>query len=98
MGREFSRRDQVLYIATYLWTFLWTATFIAGTIYCLTRRAGNGPWLKYWGIYIWIQIVMSVVVIVWLGIGGYRDVRSMTRQLAVMQRDDADDGMVREGS
>ena len=96
MGREFSRRDKVLYIATYLWTFLWTATFIAGTIYCLTHRAGNGPWLKYWGIYIWIQIVMSVVVIVWLGIGGYRDVRSMMRQLAVMQRDDADDGMVRE--
>ncbi len=95
MGREFARRDRALYILTYCWTGLWTLTFIIGTVICLTQDVGKEPWLTYWKIYIWIQIVMSAVVIVWFSIGGVRDVRAMTRDLATQTRDDSDDGMVR---
>ena len=95
MGSEFATRDRVLYILTYVWTGLWTLTFIIGTVFCLTHDVGKEPWLTYWQVYIWVQIVMSAVVIVWFAIGGIKDVRAMTRQLATMERDDADDGMVR---
>ena len=64
-------------------------------MFCLTHDVGKEPWLSYWEIYIWVQIVMSVVVIVWFAIGGVRDVRKMAHLLATMERDDTDDGMVR---
>jgi SSS family solute:Na+ symporter len=94
MGQEFTRRDKALYIATYAWTFLQILVFIVGTIYSLTHDVGNGPWLTYWRIYIWVNVVLSVVVIGWFTVGGVRDVRRMTRALATMERDETDDGMV----
>ena len=95
MGREFARRDRVLYILTYVWTGLWTVVFIFGTIFCLTHDVAKEPWLSYWEIFIWVQIVMSAVVIVWFAIGGVRDVRKMMHLLSTRVRDDTDDGMVR---
>ena len=95
MGSEFATRDRVLYILTYVWTGLWTVTFIFGTVFCLTHDVGTEPWLSYWRVFIWVQIIMSAVVIVWFAIGGIKDVRKMTHQLATMERDDTDDGMVR---
>lgn len=38
MGREFTRGDRVIYIASYCWTGLCTLVFIVGTIYNLTHR------------------------------------------------------------
>jgi SSS family solute:Na+ symporter len=94
MGQGFTRRDKALYIATYAWTFLQILVFTVGTIYSLTHDVGNGPWLTYWRIFIWVNVVLSVVVIVWFTVGGVRDVRRMTRALATMERDETDDGMV----
>ena len=95
VGRGFSRRDRALYVLTWTWTGLWTLTFVIGTVIGLTQDIGKDPWLTYWEVYIWIQIAMSAVVIVWFTIGGIRDVRYMTRTLATMERDPTDDGMVR---
>jgi SSS family solute:Na+ symporter len=53
-------------------------------------------WGRYWRVYVVIQIVLSLVVIVWFAIGGIRDARLMFRRLDRMGRDDSDDGMVRE--
>jgi solute:Na+ symporter, SSS family len=96
MGREFTRGDRILYILTYVWSLSWIFTFIIGTIYCLSSDVGRASWASYWHVYIWIQVAMSIVVIVWFAVGGLRDVRSMTRKLSVMNRDEADDGMVRD--
>ena len=96
VGRDFSRRDRALYVLTWTWTGLWTLVFVVGTVLCLTQDVGQEPWLTYWQAYIYVQIVMSVVVIVWFTLGGVRDVRRMTRELATMDRDDTDDGMVRK--
>jgi SSS family solute:Na+ symporter len=102
MGREFGRRDRALYILTYVWTAGWTLVFIVGTITMLNRgdlqgnRAVNDEgWCRYWHLYLWIHLGVSAVVVVWFTVGGWRDVRAMLRRLAVMERDDTDDGMVR---
>jgi hypothetical protein len=41
------------------------------------------------------MVVVSGVVVLWFAIGGFRDIRAMLGRLAVMRRDDRDDGWVR---
>lgn len=101
--KEFSRRDKALYILTYAWNFAWILVFIVGTIYFLTRNASgegwsryNPMWIRYWEVRIWIEVVVSSIVIVWFTIGGIRDVRALLRRLDTRTRDDSDDGFVDE--
>ena len=46
MGKEFSRADKIIYIATYVWIFLWASIFIVGTIYNLTHDVADLIWMK----------------------------------------------------
>jgi SSS family solute:Na+ symporter len=95
MGREFSRGDRVLYLATYAWVGVWTLVFIVGTVLNLTRDVEDSSWAGFWQWYVLVMVVVSGVVIVWFAIGGFRDIREMLKRLAVMRRDDRDDGWVR---
>jgi SSS family solute:Na+ symporter len=95
MGREFSRGDRVLYLATYAWVGVWTLVFIVGTVLNLTRDVEDASWAGFWQWYVLLMVVVSGVVIVWFAIGGFRDIREMLKRLAVMRRDDRDDGWVR---
>ncbi|MBC7186975.1 MAG: sodium:solute symporter [Calditrichaeota bacterium] len=94
MGREFTRGDRALYIATYTWTAVWVAIFVAGTIYNLTHNVPDESWLTFWRSYLLIGTTIAVVVTVWLGLGGLRDARDMLNRLATMKRDVHDDGTV----
>ncbi len=98
MGREFTRGDRVIYIATYCWTGFWTLIFIAGTIYNLSHDVDDALWARFWKTYVLIQIAVAVFVIFWFTIGGVRDIRAMLGRLGSMQRDHEDDGMVREAT
>ena len=105
MDEQFTRRDKFLYVLTYAWTAAWTVVFVAGTVWFLTRdvpggdwSAFDGAWIRYWRVYLWIQVAVSVVVVAWFTAGGARDARRMFRALAGMARDDSDDGMVRGGA
>lgn len=94
MGKEFSRTDKVIYIATYCWIFLWASIFIIGTIYNLTHDVADLIWMKFWYWYLGINIAMAVVVVVWFTIGGVRDMKALFQRLGTQQRDDKDDGFV----
>jgi len=95
MGREFTRGDRVIYFACYVWTFLWMVVFVAGTIYNLSHEVADEVWARFWKIYMWIQMGVAVFVVIWFGIGGSRDIRSMVRALGRAERDHEDDGMIR---
>lgn len=99
---EFGRRDKFLYVLTWGWNLLWMLVFVVGTVFFLSRRlaAGgwsgyDGFWLRFWHARFWIELCISVVVMVWFAIGGTRDVRRMLRELNERRRDDGDDGYVR---
>jgi SSS family solute:Na+ symporter len=94
MGREFTKFDKVIYIATYAWTFSWVVVFIIGTIVNLTGSVGNAAWMSFWKTYVWIYLATSVVVIVWFSTGGLINLRQMIKTLKTMTRDHADDGFV----
>jgi SSS family solute:Na+ symporter len=93
-GREFTRSDKAVYIATYAWTAAWTVVFIAGTITNLTHDVGNGPWLSFWRVYVWIYLIVSVFVLIWFSAGGFRNLGEMIRTLKTMKRDHGDSGFV----
>jgi len=95
MGREFTRKDRLIYVLTYVWTLGWVAVFLVGTIYNLSHQVDDRVWQKFWLIYIYINLVVSCVVTVWFALGGLRDIRGMFKRLSTMERDPNDDGRVR---
>ena len=88
MGREFTRGDKIIFVASYAWTFIWTLVFIVGTSHNLSHEVDDSAWAAFWKVYVTIQVVMAVFVIVWFTIGGARDIRSMFRSLRSMVRHD----------
>jgi len=96
MGREFTKFDRVIYIATYAWTLSWVIVFTIGTIMNLTGAVGSSTWLSFWKTYVWIYLAASIVVLVWFSTGGLINLRDMIKALKTMTRDHADDGFVHE--
>ena len=94
MGREFTRFDKVIYIATYVWTLSWVVVFIIGTLLNLTRTIGNEAWMAFWKAYIVIYLSVSIIVIVWFSAGGFINLKDMIKKLKTMTRDYGDSGYV----
>ena len=93
-GKEFTRGDRIIYIANYAWALGWFLVFVVGTIYNLAHPASDEAWFRFWKIWLWIQIAMSAITIVWFSTGGFLDLRRMFRNLQARERDHADDGFV----
>jgi len=96
MGKEFTKGDKVVYSLTYTMIIGWTLVFVVGTIYNLTHDVSDTSWAKFWQVYVYIQLAISIAVVIWFTVGGVRDLRDMLRRLDVMDRDDFDDGVVRK--
>jgi len=99
MGREFTRSDKVIYVATYAWTASWVLVFVVGTVLNLTREVSTAAWLHFWKTYTMIFLGVSIFVFFWFSAGGIINLKDMIRTLKVMKRDHADTGFVeREGN
>ena len=94
MGKEFTKTDKLIYIVNYVWTGMWTLVFIFGTVYNLSNPVGNSSWMTYWKYYIYINIAVCSVIIVWFTLGGISDLRHMIKSLKTENRDHGDDGWV----
>ena len=95
MGKEFSLGDKFIYIVTYCWIFFWAIIFVVGTIYYFLFGIPDSHWMTFWEIYLYVNVAIAIIVVVWFAIGGFRDVRKMLRDLKYQQRDDRDDGFVK---
>ena len=94
MGKEFTKTDKLIYIVNYFWTGMWTLVFIFGTVYNLSNPVSNSSWMTYWKYYIYINIAVCSVIIVWFTLGGISDLRHMIKSLKTENRDHGDDGWV----
>ncbi|MEN6310194.1 MAG: sodium:solute symporter [Acidobacteriota bacterium] len=94
MGREFTRWDKVIYVATYAWTAGWVVVFVVGTALNLAGGAGTASWLSFWRVYVMIYLVASIFVIVWFSTGGIINLKDMIRTLKTMKRDHSDSGFI----
>jgi len=96
LGREASRSDRMIYMATYAWIGLWTLVFAVGTVWNLTHDIPDADWERFWRFYVVVETAAAAFVVVWFTIGGVRDISHMLRRLAVAGRDDTDDGWVQD--
>lgn len=94
MGKEFTRNDKFIYIINYIWTFSWTLVFIVGTIYNLSNDVNDETWMTFWKYYLFVQISMALISIVWFTWGGFKDLSVMLKKLKSSERDHRDDGWV----
>ena len=94
MGPEFTKTDKIIYILNYVWTGLWTIVFFAGTAYNLYNDVSNVAWMQFWKIYLYVHVTVSIVIIFWFTIGGFRDLKEMISKLKTEYRDHQDDGWV----
>jgi SSS family solute:Na+ symporter len=94
IGKEFTKGDKILYYATYTWILSWFFVFIIGTTINLTGNVSDESWMKFWYIYLAFNIAVSIIVVFWFTIGGFKDLRAMFRRLKTMRRDHRDDGTV----
>jgi len=95
MDREVSRRDRLIYLATYAWILLWAVVFVVGTVINLTRAVDEAAWARFWHAFLVVQLVAGTVVLLWFGSLGIRDLWRMLRALRGRERDATDDGFVR---
>ncbi|MFH1195124.1 MAG: sodium:solute symporter [bacterium] len=94
MGKEFTRGDKLIYLTAYTWTFLWVVVFIIGTIFNLSGDVPDSSWISFWKYFVIINLVASIIVIIWFTIGGIKDFKDMLRRLKTMVRNHKDDGTV----
>ena len=95
MDREASRSDRLIVLATYGWIFLWAAVFVVGTVINLSRDVSESAWASFWHVFLIVNLAAGVVVLLWFGTLGIRDLRRMLRTLRGRERDATDDGFVR---
>jgi solute:Na+ symporter, SSS family len=85
------------------WTVLSQVAYACGQVELAQEAAEKGTrfmdrisaaWSRYWKVYIWIQIALSLFVITWFTIGGVKDIKLMFRRLDSMGRDETDDGVI----
>jgi len=94
MGAEFTKSDKLIYILNYVWTGMWTLIFIIGTVYNLSNPVSDSSWMKYWEYYIYLNMAVSIIIIVWFTVGGISDLKHMISSLQSDHRDHGDDGWV----
>lgn len=94
MGKEFTRGDKFIYLTAYTWTFAWVAVFIVGTLFNLSGDVPDSSWMSFWKYFVIINLVASIIVIVWFTLGGIKDFKDMLLRLKTMVRDHSDDGSV----
>ena len=94
---EFSRGDKIIYGITIGKAILFFGLWIGMTIAVYTVGVSKEGWATYhYYVNAMFFIATSFIVMVWLSIGGIRDLFRLYRDLQTVQRDLADDGTVRD--
>jgi len=94
MGREFSKGDKIIYILSLSYVLGMFGMFIGGTIYNIILPVSDKNWFRFWGFYVWGSLILAVIVAIWVGIGGLRDLKYMVCVLKSKERDNEDSGWV----
>jgi SSS family solute:Na+ symporter len=92
--KYFTLSDKLIYVGSYGIMFLLLGGCIAGSIYNWLFPTTDSAWLSFWHGFISVLAVLTVVLIVWLTIGGFRDLKQLYVLLRTVKRDDRDDGTV----
>ena len=94
---DFTRGDKIIYGITVVKAILFFGLWIGMTVAVYTVGVSKAGWITYhYYVNAMFFIATSFIVMVWLSIGGIRDLIRLYRDLNTVQRDLDDDGTVRD--
>lgn len=93
-SKEFTGRDKFLYYALTVWNLLIAAVVISITAVHFIWGTTDGFWIKFWGVWVGLIVVLGTITTIWFVIGGAIDMKKLFAALCTVQRDVQDDGRV----
>ncbi len=96
IDKEFTLTDKIIAILASSWILFWAVIVVFGSLYGLFFEIPERLWTKFWWFFILAHVFVAVITSAWFLIGGLKDAVELFRNLAVMQRDETDDGSVTE--
>ncbi len=94
---EFTRGDKIIYGIVVGKTLFTVTYFVIMTILAFSLDYGESEWRTFHMTIFGFFAFTSFIIIIWLSIGGVRDLITMIRLLKSARRDDDDDGWVVQG-
>jgi len=92
---EFTLRDKVVFLFVNVWMFGWATIFVIGTIWNVTQDVSSETWRWWWGsVHLPILFTSATIFTIWFGIGSFRDVVRLFRDLRHLKADKTDDGFL----
>ncbi len=93
-SKEFTGWDKFLYYTLTAWNLLITAVVISVTAVHFIWGTTDEFWIKFWGIWVGLIVVLGTVTTIWFVIGGTLDMKQMFADLRKIDRNTDDDGRV----
>ncbi len=94
---DFTRGDRIIYGITIVKAILFFALWVVMTTAVYTVGISEQGWATYhYYVNAIFFILTSFIVMIWLSVGGVRDLLRLRRDLKIAQRDFEDDGTVRD--
>ena len=93
---EFTAGDKFIYGFAVTLTFLFCFTPLLGIIYnYFIAEIPDRIWADIWKYYLLFILFLSIVITLWMFIGGFINVRQLLHRLKIRKVDESDDGWVR---
>jgi SSS family solute:Na+ symporter len=94
-GSEVPKGDRILIPLIYAAIALFLATFIGIGIYNTTVEVSAEKWANFWEKYLYTMFFLATIFMVWIMVGGIKDLIKMFRGLKSQEVDEQDDGSVK---
>ncbi len=92
LGPEVRRGDRVLIPAIYVLVGLFLLLHLAIGAYNWRYDIPVESWISFWPIYLYVMFGLGALFLIWITIGGFRDLFRLFRNLRVEVVDELDDG------
>jgi len=86
--------DKFIIFGSYSYMFISLAVVLIGIVYHIFFGIPDKFWVVFWHGCIWVFFALTIILTVWLGIGGFVDLRKLFTLLKTIAQDDRDDGTV----
>ena len=95
-GREVSKGDRILISGIIAAIVLFVGGFIGCWIYNLLFDVPTASWANFWHVYLYAMFFLGSAFVLWIIIGGIRDMARLFRSLKTQEENIQDDGSVKE--
>jgi SSS family solute:Na+ symporter len=86
--------DKFIIYGAYSYMLISLAVVLGGIVYHTFIGIPDKFWMSFWHCYVWVFFVLTIVLSIWLGIGGFVDFRKLFKALKTVKHDDRDNGTV----